>query len=660
VLAPAFHRYLIPCPPQSPSPYFEHMQQRVTIMPQREGDQIVGTIIAIEDVTARRDEERQLADQLTSTDEAVRARATRQVVDTRDSTSGTVFLGALSDMRWHARRTAASNLAQSSDAALIDTLMYALRTQHQNPSVLNSVLQVLALTKVDVVPALIASMESADPEVREYTALALGQQRDRRAVPMLLRALDDPDVNVRYYTIEALGQIRAAEAVDRLLPVVETRDFFLTFPALDALALIGDPRAVPSILPLLEDELLQAPAIAALGALGDAEIVGPLVALLDNPNTSTTAIAQALEALQARCEATNKGGAHIPELVRQAVTGAGVQNVIDALPNASAAELPALAQVLGWLNGPLVQGALVRLLSQPAAREEAVDALVGHGAAVTDLLIEQLAAEDSETSQAAAVALGRIGDARAVPALLRLLDQDVDLAVAAAGALGGIGDPRAFEALIGLIGSAEPALRQATISALNSLGHADMPDRIAALLRHPDASVRESAVKIAGYFGYAQLVEALLACCADDDERVRSAAVEHLPYLEDPRVLPVLVHALGDDAPRVRAAAARAFGQVEPAEALPHLLAAARDPDPWVRYYVAHTLGRHRYTEATQALTQLARTDPATQVRVAAIKALGKVGGPGVVPLIRAFADADNADIAQASAEALAETDEGQ
>src|SRR5690349_15388490 len=190
VLAPAFHRYLIPCPPQSPSPYFEHMQQRVTIMPQREGGQIVGTIIAIEDVTARRDEERQLADQLTSTDEAVRARAMQQVVDTRDSTSGTVFLGALSDMRWHARRTAVSNLAQGSDAALIDTLMYALRTQHQNPSVLNSVLQVLALTKVDVVPALIASMESADSEVREYTALALGQQRDRRAVPVLLRALD--------------------------------------------------------------------------------------------------------------------------------------------------------------------------------------------------------------------------------------------------------------------------------------------------------------------------------------------------------------------------------------------------------------------------------------------------------------------------------------
>ena len=43
---------------------------------------------------------------------------------------------------------------------------------------------------------------------------------------------------------------------------------------------------------------------------------------------------------------------------------------------------------------------------QPAVRAEVVEALVGHGTPVIDLLIEQLDAEDLETRQAAVVALG--------------------------------------------------------------------------------------------------------------------------------------------------------------------------------------------------------------------------------------------------------------
>lgn len=52
-LAPALHHYLIPCVPLIPSKYFEYMQQRVTIGPLGDKEQIIGTIVTIEDVTAR-------------------------------------------------------------------------------------------------------------------------------------------------------------------------------------------------------------------------------------------------------------------------------------------------------------------------------------------------------------------------------------------------------------------------------------------------------------------------------------------------------------------------------------------------------------------------------------------------------------------------------
>src|SRR5688500_14625774 len=51
VLAPALHHFLIPCPPRTPSSEFEWMQQRVTINPLREGEDVVGLAVVVEDVT---------------------------------------------------------------------------------------------------------------------------------------------------------------------------------------------------------------------------------------------------------------------------------------------------------------------------------------------------------------------------------------------------------------------------------------------------------------------------------------------------------------------------------------------------------------------------------------------------------------------------------
>ena len=63
-----------------------------------------------------------------------------------------------------------------------------------------------------------------------------------------------------------------------------------------------------------------------------------------------------------------------------------------------------------------------------------VEALVKKGPCVTELLVEQLDADDRETRQAAALALGRIGDVRAVPAAAAGLTADEDLVVGVAGA----------------------------------------------------------------------------------------------------------------------------------------------------------------------------------------------------------------------------------
>jgi HEAT repeat protein len=654
VLAPAFHHYLIPCAPQSPSRHFDRMQQRVTIAPLRTDDGVIGVMVTLLDVTARLDRERELSERLASPDEKTRLQAAEALVAEENLESGAGLVGALNDESWRVRKAAVSGLAHKAEPETITSLLKLLKDEHHNLSILSSALQVLTLSDVDVISPLTEFLGGPDVDLRIQAALALGEQRDPRSIPPLLSALRDTDINVRYHAIEAIGKLRAAEAVDELLAIAHSGEFFLSFPAIEALIQIGDSRAAPRLAPLLEDELLSGVVAEALGRLGDEEVVAPLATILNQPNAAAPVIAQSLAALYHRYEGSYQEGSYIADLSRKTITATGAQNLLDALDDAAPDQLPALALVLGWLEGAAVERALARLIGQPGARKEVITALVRYGSRVTDLLIEQLDSEEYETRQAAVIALGHIGDRRAVPGLLRALSAEQGLVIEIAGALAKLGDPRAFESLLGLIGEPDAGVRQAVISAINSLGHPEMAGRAVVLLQNPDPLIRESAVKIAGYFGYPECMELLLERCADVDENVRRYAVEHLPFLDDDdRMKPVLEDALKNGTAKVRAAAVRALGQIETEWALSGLLAAIADVDPWVRYFAARSIGRHRFLDSMESLARLANTDPAGHVRIAAIEALGRLGGVRAVSIIAPLTEALERDIACAALTAL-------
>jgi HEAT repeat protein len=653
VLAPAFHHYLIPCPPATASEHFDRMRQRVTIAPLSEEGRIVGVLVTVEDVTARLERERFLSEQLARPDEGSRLSAARTLATDESLEPAQPLLGALKDESWRVRRAAVEGLSRRAAPDAIAALLASVRENHHHLGLLNSALQVLAMSDVDTLSPLVEFLNDEDADLRMQAALALGEQRDERAAPALLAALEDADLNVRYHAIEALGKLRAAGAADALAGIAETRDFFLAFPALDALARIGDARVASRLVPLLGDELLREAAADALGRLGDEETIAPLAALLNRPGAPTAAVARALAALHDRHEKLYGEGAYIAELSRAAVKATGAQNLLDALNDSGPEELRPLALVVGWLEGVAVERALTRLLGHADARGEVVEALVRHGSRVTELLVEQLGSEDLEIRKAAVLALGRIGDARAAPALIEVLDEDPELMIPAADALAKIGDQRAFEALLAHVGDPNAGVRQSVVGALNSLGSPLMPGRVLPLLDDPDPNVRESAVKIAGYFGYPECVEPLLELCRDRDERVRRAAVEHLPFLEDERATPVLVGALRRETPKVRAAAAGALALAEGPEVSASLIEALGDEDSWVRYFAARSLGRLQVAESADALAGLARDDRANHVRIAAVEALGSIGGERATAAITPLLDSDDPDLARVAAATL-------
>jgi len=649
VLSATFHHYLFECTPSAPSKHFDRMQQRVTIAPLIDDRGIVGTIATVEDVTRLLDRERGLYEHLSSGNESERLKAVQTLAAQDTLETAIPLVDAARDESWRVRRSAVDGLARHGREDAVKLLLRTLREEHRNLSVLNSAIQVLALTGVDAVAPLADCLNDSDVDLRIYAAHALGEQHDRRAVPSLIRALEDPDANVRYHAIEALGKLRASEAVDQLVTVARSGDFYLAFPALDALTRIGDSRIAPELVPLLEDEMLRVPAADALGHLGDEETVAPLVALLNRPGAPVSTIAQSLAALYDRHERLYQEGNLVADLARSAVGATAAHNLLAALNETGDDELRALALVMGWVEDESLERALTRLIGKASARKEVVEALVRYGARVVDLLVEQLDSEELDVRQAAVTALGRIGDGRAVPALVRALDSDPELVIGAAGALANIGDRRAFDALLQFIGHPYAAVRQAVIAAINSIGHPDTPDRALTFLGDPDPYVRESAVKIAGYFGYSQCRELLLDRCSDGDESVRCAALQHIPYLEDDRILSILASALQNGTAQVRASAAQALAQIESPGALTFLLAALNDPDQWVRYFAARSIGRRAGAEAVDHLARLAQADPAVPVRIAAIDCLAQIGGARAVGTLAPLAESDDVDLAHAA-----------
>jgi len=635
-----FHRYLIPCPPPAPS-RFEHMRQRVTIMPLRDGARISGTLVSVEDVTRRLENEDRPPDGHGAPEGTV------------SSSEATPLVQALEDENWRVRKEAAATLIEHGGPKATAALLRTLEEEHENFGALNGALEVLTFSRVDVIPPLLELLKEAQEDLRIYVVQLLGDKGDKRAVPALLGALGDPDPNVGYHAAESLGKLGASEAVEPLLKIVESGDFYLSFPAIDALNRIGDARVAMRLVPLLKNDLLRTPAAELLGNLGDEEAVAPLVGLMKEPGPHVAMVCQALAALRDRYVRLYNEGEHISDLVARFMEASGIQNLLDTLPEARENEIGALATVLGWLKGPAVERALTRLMGHPGVRSQVVEALVRYGGRVTSLLTAQLEAEDLDIRFAATVALGRIGDPKAVPALVKSLGADPEHIIVAAGAIAKIGDRQAYHALLDLLGHEKASVRQAVISALNSIGHPQMAADVEQLMEHQDIRIRESAVRIAGYFGFANCIPTLLERADDPEERVREAAVLNLPYLEEEQADLRLVHALAHDTPKVRAAAARAVAHLDRETASKPLLEALGDPDPWVRFFAARSAGKHGYTQFSDRLKRMISEDSAPQVRIECLKALGRSHAPEVVPFLSEFVHHEDPDVARSALEAL-------
>jgi HEAT repeat protein len=333
--------------------------------------------------------------------------------------------------------------------------------------------------------------------------------RARRDVRGLIKALAYPkDAIVRRDAAIALAGLKAAEAVEALSAALHDSAADVRGNATWALGQVGDGRAVEPLIAVLKNGEGHSRwmAAAALGQIRDARAVEPLIATLDDKYAN-----------RAAAEALGKiGGAR------------AVEALIAALTHSEWYVRKAAAEALdetGWRPDRGGVGAAYWVAKQHW------DECVAIGGPAVELLIAVFADENVAVRKAAAQALGRIGDARALePLLAALQDPDPAERGCAAEALGRIGNARAVGWLIAALKDGDFETRRAAGFALQRIG-APAVEPLIGLLTGADVSMRQSAADVLGRTGDGHAMEPLIAALADDSSRVRQAASRALENL---------------------------------------------------------------------------------------------------------------------------------
>ncbi len=185
-------------------------------------------------------------------------------------------------------------------------------------------------------------------------------------------------------------------------------------------------------------------------------------------------------------------------------------------------------------------------------REDITWALVKFQDVAIDPLIELLKNGMFEQRHHAAHTLGKIGNPRALNALLNALDDPEHLVLSKAiFVLSQVGDARAVPALIKLIGRPEADLQTTVNFALKRFEAESIP-YLMELAHHENDAVREQVVDILGLIGSAESIPALLDALNDPSWKVRFAAVTALSEYQDETLVDNLEPLTHDPEPRVQ------------------------------------------------------------------------------------------------------------
>jgi len=458
----------------------------------------------------------------------------------------------LRDPAWGIRRAAAWNLGRMGDRRAVPALIAALNGA--DSELQDTVARALAELKDPraIEPLTVIATKNTDSQA-ETAILALGEFKDSRAIATLIEVLTRSGKD--YDRAEsALGRI-GPTAIPALLAAVKSAEPARRARVLDALGWIDNPQATDALVESTKDPDPRVRKAAVGGLTGHWAVPGMLLSPFD--------LQEGFRLIQQRRSPAPPRDPRVPGLLMAALQDSdeGVQSA--AAEGLGTLKVGAAVEPLTALLRKLQAGGQISpSWTQAALRQNIATALgrIGDARAV-NALITALADPNGEVRSHITRSLGEIGDPKATEVLLSLLNDRYDsVRRVALMALAQIKDPKATGPLIEAMkkasveaqtksqattpqGTGPAATRNIVMNdavlygapdALSQIGEPAVAPLISAM-KSTDPLFRQRILAALDGNKYPSAMDTIIAALNDTDTGVRSAALSKLAGINDPK-----------------------------------------------------------------------------------------------------------------------------
>lgn len=610
----------------------------------------------------------------------IRAKAAEALGWLRAEGAAEALLKALKDSESCVRAEATEALGNIRDKRAINALMAVLDDKDEDVRS-RAVSSLAALAGRDAIGVFKKALEDENEKVRSAGLRALSGIRDQDAVSLAVKAIKDPSEEVQRAAIYNLSRTGDKKAFELLVTLFKSEEPLENEYLVRVLARTGGNKAIPYLIKAFAgSEETPYEAVSQIIKFGETAIPPLLKAVKsDNPAIKAnvlealamlrdeTAFVLHIRGLKDKDQGVRRAAAEMLPLYRDA---RAVEPLIGSLADDSREVVIAAISSLKRLRDKRAVQPLIEILLE--YENSSID--------------EEEEYDDDDVREAAAEALGSLGETEAVePLVLCLLDDWFSLSCAAAEALGKFKDNRAINAVLITLKDCDYFVRKrvavslaktgdhrATMAAIEAY-RGGLRDRdILKALRESHAGkaadlflwvlanqkdyYREEAACALGEIGDKRAIKPLKALLASDNSTLRLAAATALLQFDDreaaeiirrsladndsasdaaqaignsphPRAYPWLVDAMNSEDSSARWAVAEALGKLGDKRAFSILVSALSDKDDSVRWYAAEALAKLKDERAVRPLIEIFVTDPDDYVREAAHDALHEITG---------------------------------
>lgn len=364
-----------------------------------------------------------------------------------------------------------------------------------------------------VVEPLMRLFKLENPEIIAFSASALGEIGNPRAVPVLVTGLSSKDWNVRRSCAYALTEI-GERGVDKIAEALKSTNDDVRYWVTRILETIGEP-GVPFLINALNDpnREIRFFSAKALGSAFDNSVAKPLILTLGDEVWSVRKAAA-----ESLCKLDN-----LP-----------IEEVIRFLSSDN-------ADIRYWVNYVIkevghqyadrIADAIRR--GDPELRLFAVQAagIIENEPILVDALISALRDDSEWVRVYSAISLGRSGDERSIVPLIRCFtDRNGEVHRNVIASFKRLGE-KVFVELIKCMESEDPDLRKNSALAIGEMHDERGLDHIIMLLEDSDAEVRAIAAQALGNFPCTKCRAVLQHALGDSELRVRTSAIKSIAAL---------------------------------------------------------------------------------------------------------------------------------